>query len=150
MDANYAGEVDDKRSTRGYVFTLSRRPICWESTLQSIVVMSTTEAEYMAVAEAAKKALWLKGLVKELGLNQGGVQIHCDSQITIYLAKNQVYHARTKHIDVRFHKIRELIVTRDIILEKVHTSENAIDMLSKPVTAAKFKHCLDLVNVSNL
>uniref|UniRef100_A0A2N9J0X3 CCHC-type domain-containing protein n=1 Tax=Fagus sylvatica TaxID=28930 RepID=A0A2N9J0X3_FAGSY len=124
VDADYAGEVDDRRST--------------------------TEAEYMAVAEAAKEALWLKGLVKELGLNQGGVQMHCDSQSAIYLAKNQVYHARTKHIDVRFHKIRELIVTGDIVLEKVHTSENAADMLTKPVTTTKFKHCLDLVNVSSL
>uniref|UniRef100_A0A2N9G4M2 CCHC-type domain-containing protein n=1 Tax=Fagus sylvatica TaxID=28930 RepID=A0A2N9G4M2_FAGSY len=118
VDADYAGEVDDRRSTTGYVFTLSGGPICWKSTLQSIVAMSTTEAEYMAVAEAAKEALWLKGLVKELGLNQGGVQMHCDSQSAIYLAKNQVYHARTKHIDVRFHKIRELIVTGDIVLEK--------------------------------
>uniref|UniRef100_A0A2N9FLA5 CCHC-type domain-containing protein n=1 Tax=Fagus sylvatica TaxID=28930 RepID=A0A2N9FLA5_FAGSY len=115
VDADYAGEVDDRRSTT-----------------------------------AAKEALWLKGLVKELGLNQGGVQMHCDSQSAIYLAKNQVYHARTKHIDVRFHKIRELIVTGDIVLEKVHTSENAADMLTKPVTTAKFKHCLDLVNVSSL
>uniref|UniRef100_A0A2N9HBW1 Integrase catalytic domain-containing protein n=1 Tax=Fagus sylvatica TaxID=28930 RepID=A0A2N9HBW1_FAGSY len=150
VDADYAGEVDDRRSTTGYVFTLSGRPICWKSTLQSIVAMSTTEAEYMAVAEATKEALWLKGLVKELGLNQGGVQMHCDSQSAIYLAKNQVYHARTKHIDVKFHKIRELIVTGDIVLEKVHTSENAADMLTKPVTTAKFKHCLDLVNVSSL
>jgi hypothetical protein len=149
VDADYAGEVDDRRSTTGYVFTLSGGPICWKSTLQSIVAMSTTEAEYMAVAEAAKEALWLKGLVKELGLNQGGVQMHCDSQSVIYLAKNQVYHARTKHIDVRFHKIRELIVTGDIVLEKVHTSENAADMLMKPVTTAKFKHCLDLVDVSS-
>uniref|UniRef100_A0A2N9H6T1 Integrase catalytic domain-containing protein n=1 Tax=Fagus sylvatica TaxID=28930 RepID=A0A2N9H6T1_FAGSY len=133
VDANYTGG-----------------PICWKSTLQSIVAMSTTEAEYMAVAEAVKEVLWLKGLVKELGLNQGGVQMHCDSQSAIYLAKNQVYHARTKHINVRFHKIRELIVTGDIILEKVHTSENAADMLTKPVTATKFKHCLDLVNVSSL
>uniref|UniRef100_A0A2N9I6R9 Integrase catalytic domain-containing protein n=1 Tax=Fagus sylvatica TaxID=28930 RepID=A0A2N9I6R9_FAGSY len=65
VDADYAGEVDDRRSTTGYVFTLSGGPICWKSTLQSIVAMSTTEAEYMAVAEAAKEALWLKGLVKE-------------------------------------------------------------------------------------
>ena len=112
--------------------------------------MSTTEAEYMAVAEVAKEALWLKGLVKELGLNQSGVQMHCDNQNAIYLAKNQVYHLRMKHIDVRFHKIRELIVTRDIVLKKVHTSENAADMLTKLVTTAKFKHCLDLINVCSL
>uniref|UniRef100_A0A2N9HW24 Integrase catalytic domain-containing protein n=1 Tax=Fagus sylvatica TaxID=28930 RepID=A0A2N9HW24_FAGSY len=151
VDADYAGEVDNRRSTTSYVFALSGVPICWKSTLQSIVAMSTTEAEYMVVAEAAKEALWLKGLVKELGLNQGGVQMHCDSHSAIYLAKNRVYHVRMKHIDVRFHKIRGLIVTRDIVLEKVHTSEDAVDMLTKPVTAAKFKHCLDLVmNVSIL
>ena len=73
VDADYAGEVDNRRSTTCYLFTLSRGPICWKSTLQSIVAMSITEAEYMAVAEAAKEALWLKGLVKELGLNQDGV-----------------------------------------------------------------------------
>jgi hypothetical protein len=76
--------------------------------------------------------------------------MHCDSWSAIYLAKNQVYHARTKHIDVRFHKMRELIVTEDIVLEKVHTSEITADMLTKSITVAKFKHCLDLVNVRSL
>ena len=150
VDSNYAGNIDDRRSTTGYVFTLSGGPIYWRSTLQSLVAMSTTEVEYMAVAEAAKEALWLKGLVKVLGLNQGGVQLHCDSQSAIYLAKHQVYHARTKHIDVRFHKIRELTVTREIILEKIDTSENAADMLTKLVPTNKFKHCLDLISVCGL
>ena len=92
--------------------------------------MSTTKVEYMAAGESAKEALWLKRLVEELGLNQGGIQLHCDSQSAIYLAKNQAYHARTKHIAVRFHKIRELIVTKEMFLEKVHTSENVADMLN--------------------
>ena len=102
----------------------------------------------MAVAEAIKEGLWLTRLVKELGIEQGGVELHCDSQSAIYLAKNQVYHARTKHIDVRFHKIRELITSGQILLQKIHTSENAADMLTKPVTSDKFKHCLDLLNVA--
>lgn len=147
VDSDYAGDLDDRRSTTGYVFTLAGGPICWKSSVQSIVAMSTTEAEYMAVAEAAKEALWLTGLVKELGVEQGGVQLHCDSQSAIYLANNQVYHARTKHIDVRFHKIRELLASRQILLQKVHTSENAADMLTKPVTSDKFKHCLNLLHV---
>jgi hypothetical protein len=109
----------------------------------------TTEAEYMAAVEAAKEALWFTGLVKELDIQQGGVSLHCDSQSAIYLAKNQVYHARTKHIDVRFHKIRELVTTAKLLLEKIHTSENATYMLTKLVTADKFKHCLDLINVSS-
>ena len=102
----------------------------------------------MAIAKAAKKSLWLIGLVKELGIQQGGVQLYCDNQSAIYLAKNHVYHARTKHIGVRFHKIRELVSSSELLLEKVHTFENAVDMLTKPLTTKKFKHCLNLINLS--
>ncbi|KAL0328160.1 UNVERIFIED_CONTAM: Retrovirus-related Pol polyprotein from transposon TNT 1-94 [Sesamum calycinum] len=98
VDSDYANDLDDRRSTTRYVITL--------------------EAEYMAVAEATKQALWLNGLAKELGVEQGGVQLHCDSQSAIYLAINQLCHARTKHIDVRYHKITELIcIWRDYIAE---------------------------------
>ncbi|KAE8708629.1 Cyclic nucleotide-gated ion channel 1 [Hibiscus syriacus] len=102
VDSDYAGDLDNRRSTTGYVFTLGGGPICWKSTVQSVVALSTTEAEYMAAAEAAKEALWLTGLVKELGVQQGGVQLLCDNQSAIHLAKNQVYRARTKHIDVSY------------------------------------------------
>jgi hypothetical protein len=115
--------------------------------IQSTIAMSTTEAEYMAAAEAAKETLWLIGLVKELGIQKGGVSLHCDSQSAIYLAKNQVCHTITKHNDVRFHKIRKLVVIGELLLKKIHTSENATNMLTKPITTDKFKHCLDLTNV---
>ena len=148
VDANYAGDLDDRRSSIRYVFTLAGGPICWRSMIQSTFAMSTTEVEYMAVTEAAKEALWLTGLVRELGIQQVGVSLYCDNQSAIYMAKNQVYHARTKHIDVRFHKIRELVATGELLLEKIHTSKNAAEMLTKPITTDKFKHCLDLTNVS--
>ena len=74
--------------------------------------------------------------------------LHCVSQSAIYLAKNQVYHARTKHIDVRFHRIRELVSSSELLLEKVHTFENTADILTKLIKTDKFKHCLDLVNIS--
>jgi hypothetical protein len=118
VDTDYAGDLDDRRLTTGYVFTLAGGPICWKSMIQSTVAMSTTEAEYMTAVEVAKEALWLTRLVKELGIQQGGVSLHCDSQSAIYLAKNQVYHVRTKHIDVRFHKIRELVVTANCYLRR--------------------------------
>ncbi|KAE8669591.1 hypothetical protein F3Y22_tig00112230pilonHSYRG00138 [Hibiscus syriacus] len=102
VDSDYAGDLDNRRSTTGYVFTLGGGPICWKSTVQSVVALSTTEAEYMAAAEAAKEALWLTGLVKELGVQQCGVQLLYDNQSAIHLAKNQVYRARTKHIDVSY------------------------------------------------
>ena len=79
VDADYAGDLDDRRSTTGYVFTLGGGPICWKSMVQSLVALFTTESEYMAIAEATKESLWLIGLVKELGIQQGGVQLYCDS-----------------------------------------------------------------------
>ena len=116
--------------------------------IQSLVALSATESEYMTVVEATNESLWLTGLVKELGIQQSRVQLYYDSESAIYLAKNQVYHARTKHIDVRFHKIRELVSSSELVLEKVHTSDNAVDMLTKLITIEKFKHFLNLINVS--
>ena len=84
--------------------------------------MSTIETKDMAAAEATKEALWLIGLVRELGIQQVGVPLYCDSQSANYLAKNQVYYARTKHINVRFHKIRELVATGELLVEKIHIS----------------------------
>jgi hypothetical protein len=81
-------------------------------------------------------------------IQQGRVLLYYDRQSTIYLAKNQVYHARTKDIDVRFHKIGELVATCKLLLEKIHIFENATNMLTKLVTANKFKNYLDLTNVS--
>ena len=116
--------------------------------VQSLAALSIIELEYMVVAKAAKEALKLVELVKELGIQQGGVQLHCESQNAIFLAKNHVYHARIKHIDVRFHKIKEFVSSSELLFEKIHTSKNATDMLTKPVTKEKFKHCLDLITIS--
>lgn len=146
VDSDYAGDLDARISTTGFVYTFCGGCICWRSVLQSTEALSTTEAEYMTLTEASKEALWLKGLIKELGLKQGNIQIQCDSQSAIHLAKNQVFHARTKHIDVRYHKIREWLNNGDIAIRKVHTKENAAYMLTKSVTTEKFKHCLDLIH----
>ncbi|KAE8661751.1 hypothetical protein F3Y22_tig00113724pilonHSYRG00184 [Hibiscus syriacus] len=146
-DSDYAGDLDKRRSTTGYVFTFAKAPVSWKSTLQSTVALSTTEAEYMAVTEAVKEAIWLQGLLGELGMEQKHIKVHCDSQSAIHLAKNQVYHARTKHIDVRYHFVREILEEGGVIIQKIRTTENPADMLTKVVTAVKFKHCLDLVNI---
>ena len=145
-DSNYAGDLDKHRSTTGYVFTLAKAPVCWRSTLQSTVALSTTEAEYMALTEAVKEAIWLQGLLGELGILQEHVKVYCDSQSAIMLAKNQTYHARTKHIDVRYHFIREVIEKGGVCIQKIRTTENPADMLTKAVDSIKFQHCLDLIN----
>jgi hypothetical protein len=76
IDADYAGDLDDRKSTMGYVFTLARGPICWRFMIQFTVAMSTTEVEYMAAVEATKKTLWLTGLVRELSVQQVGVPLY--------------------------------------------------------------------------
>ena len=87
------------------------------------------------------------GLFSELEIEQKHIKVHCDSHSAIHLAKNQVYHARTKHIDVRYHLVREILEEGEIIIQKIRTTENPADMMTKVVTAVKFKHCLDLVNI---
>ena len=74
----------------------------------------------------------------------------CDSQRDIHLAKNQVYHARTKHIDVRYHFVREIIEEGGVLVQKIKTDDNPADMLTKVVTTIKFNHCLDLINIAKV
>lgn len=88
VDSDYPTDLDKRKSLTGYVFTLSGSAISWKETLQSIVGLSTTEAEYMAITEAVKKVVWLQGLLGELGLSQDHMVVHCDSQSAIHLTKN--------------------------------------------------------------
>ncbi|KAG8479441.1 hypothetical protein CXB51_029725 [Gossypium anomalum] len=147
VDSDFAGDLDKRRSTTGYLFTLAKAPVSWKSTLQSTVAISTTEAEYMAVIEAVKEAIWLNGLLEDLGVVQSHISLYCDSQSAIHLAKNQVYHSRTKHIDVRYHFVREVFKKGKILLQKIPTADNPADMMTKVVTIIKFNHCLNLINI---
>ena len=103
VDSDYASDLDKCQSTTGYVFTLARLRVNWNSTLQSIAALSTIEIEYMAILEAVKEAIWLQGLLEELEVVQKHVDIYSNSQSTIHLVKDLDYHACTKHIDIRHH-----------------------------------------------
>ena len=94
-----------------------------------------------------KEAIWLRGLVNELGLTQKVLTVFCDSQSAIHLTKNNRYHDKTKHINIKHHFIRDVVVVGEIMVEKIHTSENPADMLTKPLPITKFEHCLDLVGL---
>ena len=108
---------------------------------------STTEAEYIAATEAGKEMVWLKQFLQELGLHQKEYVVYCDSQSAIDLSKNTVYHARTKHIKVRYHWIREKIEDRSMQVMKIPTSENPSNMLTKVVLRDKFELCKELVGM---
>ena len=147
VDSDYAGDLDKRRSLTGYIFTVFGCTISWKATLQSTVALSTTEAEYMALTEAVKESIWVQGLLDSFGLNQHVPIVHCDSQSAIHLARNPVYHERTKHIDVRLHFVRESVSNGTVAVQKIATAENPADMMTKPLLIDKFKHCLNLINI---
>jgi len=107
VDSDFAGDRDSRKSTTTYFFTLNGNCISWKSQLQPLVALSSTEAEYVAVTDAFKEATWLQGLLKEIQMLQGKVTVFSDSQSVIHLCKNPVYHERTKHVDVKYHYVRD-------------------------------------------
>ncbi|KAL5777483.1 hypothetical protein ACOSP7_010409 [Xanthoceras sorbifolium] len=141
VDADLAGNVDIRKSTTGYVYTLGGTAVSWVSQLQKIVALSTTEAEYVAVTEASKEMVWLQSFLEELGKKQEDNVLYCDSQSAIHLAKNPSFHSRTKHIQLRYHFIRSLLEDGILKLEKISGAQNPADMLTKTVTTDKLKLC---------
>ena len=150
VDSNYAADKDKRRSITGFVFTMCGGAISWKSSLQSVVALSTTEAEYIALTEAVKEAIWLRGLVSELGLKQEVVIVSCDSSSAIQLSKNPKYHERTKHIDVRIHFIRDEINKGVMNVVNVPSEVNPADMLTKPLPSIRFMDLLNLIGSVSL
>ncbi|GKA83999.1 retrovirus-related pol polyprotein from transposon TNT 1-94 [Tanacetum coccineum] len=105
------------------------------------------KAEYMAFTEAVKEAIWLRGLLEELGVVLNTVVVNCDNQGAIHLSRNHVFHERTKHINVRYHFIREVLEAKTVKVLKVGTEHNAADALTKVVPGRKLQHCLELLKV---
>ena len=114
--------------------------------MQATVALSTTEAEYMAISEACKEAIWLRGLYYELCGISSCIIIYCDSQSAICLTKDQM-HERTKNIDVRYHFIWGVVVEGDVKVCKIITHDNPANMMTKHVPVAKFELCSSLVDV---
>ncbi|RVW21719.1 Retrovirus-related Pol polyprotein from transposon TNT 1-94 [Vitis vinifera] len=120
VDADFAGDIDSRKSTTGFVFTLC-------------------EAEYIAATEARKEMIWLHGFLDELGKKQEMGILHSDSHSAIFLAKNSAFHLKSKHIQTKYHFIRYLVEDKLVILEKICGSKNSANMLTKGVTIEKLK-----------
>jgi hypothetical protein len=148
-DADYAGDLDSRRSTTGYVFILNGGSISWSSRLQQTVAVSTTEAEYMAAAVTIKEALWLRSLLSNLHLNITTVNINADSQGAIKLLKNPVFSMRSKHIDVIYHFARERVIRKDITFSYIKTDHMVADLLTKPVPTTKFNFCRNEMGITD-
>uniref|UniRef100_A0ACD5YBP3 Uncharacterized protein n=1 Tax=Avena sativa TaxID=4498 RepID=A0ACD5YBP3_AVESA len=149
VDSDFAADLDKRRSLTGYVFNVGGCAVSWKATLQAVVAQSTTEAEYMAIAEACKESVWLKGLFAELCGDDSCITLFCDSQSAIYLTKDQMFHERTKHIDVKYHFVRDIVAQGKLKVCKISTHDNPADMMTKPVPVAKFELCSNLVGLTD-
>ena len=144
-DADLAGAIDDRRSTSGYIFKLSGGTITWSSKKQNTVALSSTEAEYMSLCQATKEATWIKRLLIELGSHQADnpVDIFCDNQGAIALAKNAIHHTRTKHINVQFHFIHKKLQGNEIKIWYCGTEDMVADIFTKGLGKDKHNHFRD-------
>ena len=135
VDADWAGCESTRRSTTGYLAFLYGSPINWCSRRQQTTAASTMEAEYIAGAEATKDVIWLRSLLTELGVDQAGpTRLYCDNQAAIRLTGNPSTHARSKHIDIKHHIIRERVEMGDIEIRYIETAKQRSDCLTKPLS----------------
>jgi Reverse transcriptase (RNA-dependent DNA polymerase) len=137
-DVDWANDVNDRWSTSGYVFMLAGAAVSWSSKKQMSVALSSTEAEYIAGAHAAKELIWLRQLLAGLGFaTNSPTTLLMDNQSAIAIAKNPTHHERTKHIEVRYHFLKRMVEDGKIKLEYVPTMEQPADAMTKGLARKK-------------
>ncbi|KAJ8503716.1 hypothetical protein OPV22_004602 [Ensete ventricosum] len=149
-DSDWAGDLDDRKSTSGNIFSLGSGAISWSSKKQATTALSTSEAEYVAATSAACQAIWLRRLLEDLHQKQiDATEIFCDNKSTIALAKNPTFHGRTKHIEIRYHFIRDLVADGAITMKYCGTDEQVADILTKSLPVKKHIYFMSQIGVCN-
>ncbi|CAH9060191.1 unnamed protein product [Cuscuta europaea] len=150
-DSDWAGCIDDRKSTSGSVFDIGSGAITWSSKKQETVALSSSEAEYVAAGAAAKQALWIGKLLKDLGCKQSNeLELWCDNKSAIAMARNPAYHSRTKHIDVQYHFIRQLVAEGRIWLQYCGTEWQNADLFTKALNHVKHYHFMKRIGMCEL
>jgi hypothetical protein len=147
-DVDWAGCVDDRKSTSGATFYLGGCLVSWSSKKQSTVSLSTAEAEYIAAANCCTQVLWMKQMLSEIHIHYDApIPIFCDNTSAISISKNPVMHSKTKHIPIKFHFIREQVLSNIIKLEYVGTKDQIVDIFTKPLPKMQFESLRDQLGV---
>jgi hypothetical protein len=147
-DSDHAGDVDERKSTSGIIFFLGRAAISWQSVKQKVVANSSCEAEYIAAATAACQAIWLVRVLADImGTEVQKPTLRIDNKSAISLIKNPVLNDRSKHIDVKFHVVREYENTGKLEVEFIDTTEQLGDILTKPLGRLKFQELSDKIGI---
>ena len=150
-DADWGGDLDDRKSTSGYLFQVGGGAVSWRSKKQTCVALSTAEAEYIALAAAAQEALWLRQLTAEFKMSDVPLEattIHEDNQSTISMAKNPQFHGRTKHIAIKYHFIRDLVSDGVVELKYCPTKQMVADLLTKGLPRDQFSRLREMAGIA--
>lgn len=147
-DSDHAGDVDSRKSTSGIIFFLGDGAVSWQSVKQRIVANSSCEAEYIAAATAACQAIWLALVLADMrGSEVKKPILMVDNKSTISIIKNPILNDRSKHIDVKFHVIREYSETGQIEVKFISTTDQLGDILTKPLGRLKFQELRDKIGI---
>ena len=152
-NTGFMTDPDDSKAQSGYVFTLNGGAVSWKSSKQNTVADSTTEVEYVTASEAAKEGFWLKKFVTELGVVPTAldpVEIYCDNSSAVALAKDPRSHQKSKHIERKYHLIRDYVDKGYVKVCKIHTDLNVSDPMMKPLPRAKHEQHRKAIGVREL
>lgn len=150
-DADWGGDLDDRKSTSGYLFQIGGGAVSWRSKKQTCVALSTAEAEYVALASAAQEAMWMRQLTALLGDRpQEAVTVFEDNQSAICMTKNPQFHGRSKHISIKYHFIRDQVDKGSVKLQYCPTEDMVADMLTKGLPKEQFAKLRSMAGVISL
>lgn len=152
-DADWGSTTEHRHSISSYVYTLDGGAISWSAKKQNVVALSSTEAEYIALTHAAKEALWLRYILADIihpDIAKHPLTLHCDNRSAIALAKDNAFHPRTKHIDIRFHFIREAVEDNKLTLEHLRTEDMPADLFTKALPHPRLEHLSALFGLRSL
>ena len=153
-DADWAKSVDDRKSTPGGCFYLGNNLVSWMSKKQNFVSLFTAEAEYITAGSCCTQLLWMKRLLYDYGIPQDTMCMFCDNTSAINLSKNPVQHSKSKHIEIRYHFIRDLVEDKVVCLGRdtlpLHTDNQKADIFTKPLDGPRFESLCKTIDVGTI
>jgi hypothetical protein len=148
-DSDWMGNTVDRKSTSRYCFSLGSTMISWSSRKQGSIAQSNAKAKYIVASVASREAIWLRKLLSDLfSAKLEPTVIHCDNQSCIKLSENPVFHDRSKHIEMRYHYVRDMVQKNILSIQYVPTAEQTTDILTKPLSLTKFVYFRDKLGVA--
>ena len=133
VDSDWAGCIDTRRSTMGYIIHVSGCPVAWKSKLMKTLALSSCEAEFMALTEVCREIMWMCRFLEELGIDYHMPEIYCDSSSAINWACDPIQHQRNKHVELKYYFVRDQVMNGKVIAFKIHGTRNHSDPMTKPV-----------------